>query len=165
MANYPNYGGINFGPYNNGYYNPMQSQYQPQIPVAQQRSNDGKVYVSGRAGADAYPMPNGVNEITLWDTDARRFYVKGYDNNGMPRVLEDCDYTPHVQQEPTTVNQVDLSKYATKNDIEKMIEDAFTRFQSPDMSSYITKDYFNKRLSGLSVGNGGRIVSNDESNG
>jgi hypothetical protein len=33
------------------------------------------------------------------------------------------------------------------------------------MSSYVTEEYLNKRLSGLSVGNGGRIVSADESNG
>lgn len=137
-----------------------QMPYQPQMPMMQQRPNDGKTYVSGRAGADAYPMPNGVNQITLWDTDAHRFYVKGYDNNGMPRVLEDWDYMPHVHQETQAAPAVDMSKYATKDDIKAAITEAFQ-----SLSGYVTEEQFNKELSGLSVGNGGRIVRANESNG
>lgn len=159
MPNYPNYGGINFGPYNNqmnsGFYNGyMQPQQQ-----AMQRPSDGRTYVNGRAGADAYPIPAGVNEIILWDTEAKRYYVKGYDNNGMPRVLEDNDYAPHVEPERQSQPQVDLSQYATKEDIKNMISNAF------GMSTFITQQEFNKALSELSVGNGGRIVRTNESNG
>lgn len=143
----------------------LQMPYQQQMPMMQQRPNDGRVYVNGRTGADAYPMPNGVNQITLWDTDGKRFYVKGYDNNGMPRVLEDNDYLPHVQQETTQVPQIDMSKYATKDDIKDAVSEAFKSIQFPNMTAYVTEEYLNKRLSTLSVGNGGRIVSNDESNG
>lgn len=146
-------------------YGQMPYQQQMQIPMMQQRPNDGRVYVNGRTGADAYPMPNGVNQITLWDTDGKRFYVKGYDNNGMPRVLEDNDYIPHVQHEPAQSQPVDMSKYATKDDLKAAVTEAFQSIQFPNMSSYVTEERLNKRLSGLSVGNGGRIVSVDESNG
>lgn len=114
---------------------------------APQQSSDGRVYVNGRAGADAYPLPMGVNFMILWDTDAHRFYVKGYDNNGMPRVLEDNDYGPHIDPEPMQQTSVDTSSFATKEDIKRMRED------------------FDSILSQLAVGNGGRIVRLNESNG
>ena len=114
---------------------------------APQQSSDGRVYVNGRAGADAYPLPMGVNVMILWDTDARRFYIKGYDNNGMPRVLEDNDYSPHSEPEPEMQQNLDMSSYATKEDIQKMRND------------------FDSILSQLAVGNGGRIVRMNESNG
>lgn len=114
---------------------------------APQQSSDGRVYVNGRAGADAYPLPMGVNVMILWDTDAHRFYIKGYDNNGMPRVLEDNDYAPHSEPEPVSPQNVDMSSYATKEDIQKMRND------------------FDSILSQLAVGNGGRIVRMNESNG
>ena len=136
-----------------------------QMPVYQQRPSDGRVYVNGRTGADAYPMPNGVNQIILWDTDGKRFYVKGYDNNGMPRVLEDNDYIPHVQPEVPSSQPIDMSKYATREDLKSAITEALQNYKAPDMSGYVTEDRFIKELSGLSVGNGGRIVRDSESNG
>jgi len=114
---------------------------------APQQSSDGKVYVSGRAGADAYPLPMGVNYMILWDTESNRFYEKGYDNNGIPRVLADNDYGPHTEPEPVHQPNVDMSSYATKDDIQKMRKD------------------FDRILSELAVGNGGRIVRMNESNG
>lgn len=113
---------------------------------APQQSSDGRVYVNGRAGADAYPLPMGVNYMILWDTEAHRFYEKGYDNNGIPRVLADNDYMPHSEPEPAVQQNFDMSAYATKEDIQKMRSD------------------FDRILSELAVGNGGRIVRINESN-
>ena len=70
-----------------GGYDPYMTTVQ-QPPQIQPRSSDGRVYVNGRAGADAYPLPMGVNFIVLWDTESHRFFVKGYDNNGIPRVRQ-----------------------------------------------------------------------------
>ena len=133
-----------------------------QIP---QQSSDGRVYVNGRAGADAYPIPNGINYIVLWDTESKRFFIKGYDNNGMPRVLEDNDYGPHMEPEPASQLSVDLSMYATKEDIKEMISQAFSNATIPSMVGYVTQKEFDKALSELAVGNGGRIVRANESNG
>lgn len=116
-------------------------------PQGPQQSQDGKVYVNGRAGADAFQLPTGVNYMVLWDTESKRFFEKGYDNNGMPRVLADNDFSPHIEPENMSQSSVDLSHYATKEDIQKMRQD------------------FDSILSQLAVGNGGRIVRMNESNG
>lgn len=123
-------------------------QQQPQMPDNRFQLVD---YVSGRSGADNYQLPNGVTHALLFDEDAGRMFVKGYDNNGRPRVLEDHDYHPHVEPEPKSIqSNIDLSDYATKQDIRNMIAEV------------VTRDDLNKALSELSVGNGGRIVRINE---
>lgn len=145
--------------------------YQNQQPQPQpwQNNNDHYVYtdyVSGRAGADAYQMPPNVNKVWLFDNDNDRFYVKMYDNNGRPRVMEDNDFVPHVEPEPTSqqIPQIDLSPYATKADLEQLLNNVMKSIHMPNLSDYITKNDLEKELSGLSVGNGGRIVRANESN-
>lgn len=127
-------------------------------PVPQQNE---RIYVTGRIGADAYPLPNGVFSVILWDNSAKRFYIKGYDNNGIPRVLEDCDYSDHVEPEPQTSAQLDMSQYATKDDIRKMISEAFNHIDPPVMNDYVTTKQFNDTISNLVVGNGGKVVMNN----
>lgn len=117
-------------------------------------------YVSGRAGADAYQMPTGVNRVLLFDNDTNRMFIKGYDNNGRPRVLEDNDFQPHVDPEPKAVMpNIDLSNYATKDDIQKMLNG----IRMPNLSGYMTQKDFDEALSELFVDNRGRIVRNSES--
>ena len=120
-----------------------------------------RIYVTGRVGADAYPLPNGVFSVILWDNSAKRFYIKGYDNNGIPRVLEDCDYSDHVEPEPQSSAQLDMSQYATKDDIRKMISEAFNHIDPPAMNNYVTTKQFNDTISNLVVGNGGKVVMNN----
>lgn len=142
--------------------------YQNQQPQPQQ-NNDHYVYtdyVSGRAGADAYQMPPNVNKVWLFDNDTNRFYIKTYDNNGRPRVMEDNDFSPHVDPEPTINNtpQIDLSPYATKADLEQMFNNVMKNIQIPNLTNYVTQNDLDRELSGLSVGNGGRIVRANEPN-
>lgn len=126
---------------------------------------DGKTYVNGRAGADVFPLPPGVNVMTLWDSESKRFYIKGYDNNGVPRVLEDNDYMPHIEPPVAKQNDVDLSAYATKEDIKNMIAEAFSNSAVPNMTGYVTREEMDKAFSELMLGNGGRIVRSNDSNG
>lgn len=132
----------------------------PQPAPAQEE----RVYVNGRVGADAYQLPNGVFKQTLWDTTAKRFFVKGYDNNGMPRVLEDNDYSEHIEPEPVQQKPIDLTPYATKDDIRMMIAEAFNNIRFPNMSEYVTQKDLLQTISELSVGNGGRIVRSNGTN-
>jgi GH25 family lysozyme M1 (1,4-beta-N-acetylmuramidase) len=106
-------------------------------------------------------MPNGVNKVLLFDNDVNRMYIKSYDNNGRPRVLEDNDFQPHVEPEPKVsgIPNVDMSKYATKDDIEQL----FRKIPMPNMSGYMTKQEFDTALTELFVDNRGRIVRNSES--
>ena len=119
-------------------------------------------YVNGRAGADAYQLPRGVYKAILFDNDSDRFFVKQYDNNGRARIMEDNDFTPHVEPEPQT--NVDMSKYPTKNDIRAMISEALGKLQLPNTSNFVTRDYFDDRLAKLAVGSGGKVVTIDEPN-
>ncbi len=155
------YNGYSVAPSNSygnsgGWNNPQPSQ-QPAIEYQE--------FVHGRAGAEAYQLKPGVNRQVLWDDETDRFYIKGYDNNGRPRVLADNDFIPHVEPEPQ-VPQIDLSNYATKDDLKQMLSEAFKNIQlpKPNMTGYVTQHDLDVALSGLSVGNGGRIVRFDESN-
>jgi len=179
MAGFNNYGGYGF---NNGYlanYNQYPqnqngsynwNQMQQQQPVQQNpQPVDHREFVHGRAGADAYQLKPGVNMEILWDDETDRFYVKGYDNTGRPRVLADNDFMPHVEPEPQTAANIDLSPYATKDDIKAMINEALSGINfTPNMTGYVTSQEFDQRientLSNYCVGNGGRIVRNNESN-
>lgn len=140
---------------NSGYYNDPQVIIDDRLQLVD--------YVSGRAGADAYQLPPNINRAILFDNDTNRFFIKGYDNNGRPRVLEDNDFQDHVDPEPQQVqSNIDLTPYATKKDIQNMITEALTNVQPPNMSWYVTKSDLNKALGELVVGNGGRIVRNNE---
>jgi hypothetical protein len=127
---------------------------------------DNRVFVTGRAGADAYQLPPGVNMQILWDDDNDRFYVKGYDESGRPRILADNDFQPHVEPEVQLPN-IDMSQYATKDDINAMITEAIKeatkKTKTPNLSNYVTLEAFNEALDGLSVGSGGRVVRANES--
>lgn len=157
--------GMNYGTMNYGGNNWGGSMWTGagQVAGVPAQMPDQRVYVNGRAGADAYPIPMGVNQIILWDTEAKRFYIKGYDNNGIPRVLEDNDYGPHEESEVAAQRaEVDLSAYATKDDMRAMVADAMKKFKTAGTSGYITKEYLNKVLSDLCVGNGGRVVRSSD---
>lgn len=113
------------------------NQQQAQQP-AQSMPVSARIFVDGRAGADAYPMPQGVNEITLWDRKPGRVFVKAYDNRGFPVVMEDYDYVDHVEPDPP--------QYVTKDDIREIIEEVM-RSQNPvNMGNYVTRSDMDKAL-------------------
>lgn len=92
MAGYMNNGGGYYNPYpsiSTGYPNyvqlqQMQNYQQMQQPQPQQTNgSNGLPYVHGIEGAHAFPMPQGVNRIILWDDTVDSFYIKGYDGRSM----------------------------------------------------------------------------------
>ena len=152
MQNYNNYGGYNnpggrVNPYGINNYG-----YGVNTQPGQQR-NGNHIYVNGRAGAEAYPIPPGIDVVELWDADEDRLYIKGYDNTGRPRILYDKDLIDHVEPEP--VKDVDMSAYA-------MITEALQGISMPNMSAYVTEKDMNKALSELAVGTGGKVVRTNE---
>lgn len=168
-----NNGGNGNGYVNNGYMNNGYGTYQNQNPMNRMNNNYGQQtrqidehfqwvdYVSGRVGADAYPMPQGVNRVILFDNDTDRFFIKQYDNNGRPRVVEDNDFLEHIEPEPQMPN-IDLSAYATKDDIQRMIQESFSNLRFPDMSAFVTRNDLATELGNYAVGKGGRIVRSNE---
>lgn len=158
MAGFNGYGNnYNWGGYP-GYVAPVNNWGQTVTAQPQQYvNNDYREFVHGRAGAEAYQLKPGTTMQVLWDDETDRFYVKGYDNNGRPRVLADNDFIPHVEPEVQQQTQIDTSMYATKNDIQQMINDALS-----NMNGYVTQNQLNQALSELAVGSGGRIVRSNE---
>ena len=110
--------------------------------------SDMRIFVNGRAGAEAFQMPAGVHVIPLFDATGGRLFVKGYDNNGFLRIMEDYDLVPHVEPEPP--------QYATKDDIRKMIEEALANVSGPNMKNYVTRNEMNKELSRIASGDSRR---------
>lgn len=139
----------------------------------QVRENDNRYqwvdYVNGRAGADVYPLPTGVNRALLIDDEHHRMFIKTYDNMGRPKVVEDYDFMDHVEPEPVAAApNIDLSAYATKDDIRQMIAESFRNVSMPNLSGYVTQtqldSILNNLVGKLSVGAGGKVVVTNESN-
>lgn len=105
-------------------------------------------YVHGIEGANAYQMPFGVTKVILWDNDVDSFYIKIIDEMGRPRVVAWKDFVDHVEPEPKESSPVDMGKYVTKE----------------DLAGLMTKTDFEKVLSELMVGVGGKVVRSNELN-
>lgn len=102
-----------FPNYQNGY---QQFQPQPQNQIV------GMNWVQGEAGANAwYVRPNEV--AVLFDSTRQVFYIKSCDQTGKPQPLEAFDYSIH-SEEPQIQKQ-DLSKYVTKDEMKKYINELF----------------------------------------
>lgn len=101
-------------------YPQMPQQYQ-QFQQQHQASPNGLVYVHGLEGAYAYTMPPGVEKQILWDDTENRFYIKGYDEMGKPKILSDNDFQPHVNKEPAKEEKQDGSSYVTYDYLNKVL--------------------------------------------
>lgn len=141
-------------PYQYGQYvYPQQARQQNMQQPQNIPQPSDKIYVHGIEGAYAHPLPPGVMKLDLWDDTENCFYVKGYDENGIPRILQWCDYFPHKVEEKSEAASIDLSNYPTKDDMKEMLGNI-------DLSNYMTKEDFTKAINSLTIGANGRIVMN-----
>lgn len=113
-----------YNPFPVGYQPYYQANYQP-VQNMPQNQNTGIIWVSGEAGARGYPVaPN--TTIQLWDSEAQIVYLKSADASGMPSIKV-LDYT--IRDNPTQGNalqkqpQIDLSGYVTKEEFEKRMSE------------------------------------------
>lgn len=125
-------------------------------------------YVIGIEGANAFQMPVGVSQMILWDSEKDCFYVKKLDEMGRPKVVAWKDFQDHVEpvntqneaqgtQNVAAAQQIDLNDFATKKDLEEMVN----QIKQPDFSAYLTKEDFEKILSQLCVGEKGKVIRNE----
>ncbi len=118
--------------YNYGFpmnYQPMYYQQQQQVqPNAQsqmsymQPQQSGIIWVQGEAGAKAYPVPAGSNQL-LMDSESECFYLKSTDPSGMPQPLRIFEYKEIVRtQEPTQSHAAlpDMSQYVKKSEFDEL---------------------------------------------
>ena len=114
--------------YNNYFpttYQPMyyqQPQQQPQMSYTQPQQQSGIIWVQGEAGAKAYPVAPGSNQL-LMDSESECFYLKSTDPSGMPQPLSIFEYKEIVRtQEPTQSHAAlpDMSQYVKKSEFEEL---------------------------------------------
>lgn len=115
-------------PYFNPYSNLNAYQGYPQIPQQYQQfqqqhqpSSNGLQYVHGLEGAYAFVLPPNVDKMTLWDDTEDRFYVKGYDEMGKPKILADNDFQPHVDKTPAKEEKLNGDSYVTYDYLNKVL--------------------------------------------
>lgn len=107
-------------PYNNYIPNYFQQPVYPQVqPQAPGQQSNGLVWVQGESGAKSYLVAAG-NTVLLMDSEAQRFYIKSADNSGMPQPLRIFEYK---EISSGTTPQVDMGKYVTKEELDKIIAD------------------------------------------
>lgn len=99
-----------------GGYSPPQQFF----PYQQPTTNNGVMVatVQGEAGARVYPVAAG-NTVLLIDFDAKKFWLKSTDNNGMPSRFAAFTFTEEVRQTGDTGNFISRGEF---DDLKKTID-------------------------------------------
>ena len=94
-------------------------------------------WVSGKAGADAYPMPSGQAPeipVVLWDSTDKKIFLKSWNSMGMPNPLQELDYDIKERTNPAllpaSISGAEASNYVTKEDLNKLKEEIKSMFSS-----------------------------------
>lgn len=128
-----------------GYYNPYNFypvQYANQMgyagysgapaqqPVMMQQPqttgpNCAMAWVDGEIEARGRQIPQGVTQLAMWDTNSPKIYLKSINQMGMPNPMQILTYTMEEAQAALPAgqsgdNHVDLSNYATKDEISQL---------------------------------------------
>lgn len=111
QAPYPRYG----NPYQ---YVPQQNYAVPQQPIPQPDSN--MIWVQGISGGNAYPLQSGKSAV-LFDTEAKRFFIKTVDASGMPQALRVFNYTEETETNEKETPAIDTSMFITREEFTEAI--------------------------------------------
>ncbi len=105
--------------YQQNYMQPMMQQSQQTVQQSQQIQN-GIIWVSGDAEANAFPIaPN--NAVRLWHSTLPIVYFKSADASGKP-TLKSYDLVERTESASAAVSEQEskVIDYATKNDVEAL---------------------------------------------
>ena len=108
-------------PWYNG-YDPMGAYKQPTVIPVSASPNNYMINVEGEVGAKAWQMPSNLAPntiIPLWDVDGKHIYFKSVDQYGRLNPMKKgvVVFEEEPVSEPPTVPQIDMSLYATKDDL------------------------------------------------
>lgn len=108
-----------YGVQNMPNYNDLQYQ-QTNIQSQANAARNGIIWVQGEAGAKAYPVaPN--TTVQLWDSETQTIFLKSADASGMPS-MKILDYTIREASMPK-VPVTDMSGYITRDEFEKRLKE------------------------------------------
>ena len=92
---------------------------QMRVPMAQPTSNI--IWVQGEAGAKGYQMPNKSNMLVMDSENEGTMYILSSDEVGMRKMR-----VFHFEEvEPKPAEHVDMTQYATKDDVRAIILEMF----------------------------------------
>lgn len=105
-----------------GGYFPPQQIFQYQQQPQQQNNSVSVVTVQGEAGAKIYPVAAG-NTVLLIDFDAKKFWLKSTDLNGMPSRFATFNFTEDIKA--SNDNGGNFISRAEFDDLKKSIDQQF----------------------------------------
>lgn len=104
-------------------YNPLENMQrqleQMRGPIGQPSSNI--IWVQGIEGAKGYQLPNKANMLVMDSENEGTMYILSTDEVGMRRMR--TFHFEEIEQKP--VEHVDMSQYATKDDVRNIILEMF----------------------------------------
>jgi len=112
-----------YGTYQPQSYLPQSYQPQSYQQVSTTQPNYGIQWVQGTEGARAYILPPNSSAL-LMDSETSTFYIKTTDASGMPslRIFDYVERTPQVPAPKEEIPQIDLSIYATRDELNSITE-------------------------------------------
>lgn len=102
--------------------------YYPYYPAYQSYNTAKSMeWVSGKVGADAYQMPQGLapeTPIALWDSTDKKIFLKSWNSMGAPNPLQELEYEIKERPNPVALPAVSGdTNYVTKEDFTHLKED------------------------------------------
>lgn len=149
---------------------PIQQSF-AQAPVSQ--SPKIMEWVEGEVGAKAYQMPNGWpanSPIPLWDSTDTVIWLKSWGPMGIPNPLQRIPYTLPDQQNKALLTagnsgnsganeQLDMSQYVTKQDLEKIRNEMMNALSSASNNNGNSGNY---NGNSNNMGNSGNYSGNNQ---
>ena len=105
----------------------------PPAPQQLQPSNIQISFTNGLTGAKGYSVPPNTT-IFLMDSDAPQFYIKQSDRNGMCTIKSYRFEEINEQELTKQPEQVDLSKFVTKEELALVLKELGTAKAEPAKS-------------------------------
>ena len=114
--------------YQNMYYQQMPVQGMQQMNYQQPQNNSGFQWVQGEAAAKAFHVDPGQT-ILLMDSDSPVLYLKSTDISGRPTPMIIYDLVERKEQPVSNQNvqNIDLSEYVKRSDIESIIAESVSK--------------------------------------
>ena len=135
---------------------PMQQQSYAQQPIFQVTWVDGEIEARGRQ------IPQGVTQFYMFDTNKPVIYLKSVNQMGMPNPMQILDYTIRENNSQNllsgqtmsgTNNNIDMSQYVTKQDLEVLRNEIRQMGQSGANSTGSNQSSANNNQNGNRGGN------------
>lgn len=119
---------------------PYQSPYLPQAVASQQTSmqqmiptpiSNSFVWIQNNEEVKGYPVAPG-NSVFFVNLNGKKAYYKSTDWNGLPSKMREFDLIETGEMAQPAEQSIDLSNYATRDDVKEYVEGRLKEIFSPE---------------------------------